>query len=50
MKTDARTFLELIVTLEQRGDIKVLSQSTAGRPNRRYQLTEGVKEGSEVKE
>lgn len=41
MKTDARTFLELIVTLEQRGDIKVLSQSTAGRPTRLYRLIGG---------
>ena len=50
MKTDARTFMELITTLEQRGDIRVLTRSTAGRPNRLYQLSEGVKEGSEVKE
>src|SRR3990170_6256901 len=49
MKTDARTFMELITTLEQRGDIRVLTRSTAGRPNRLYQLSEGVKEGSEVK-
>ena len=50
MKTDARTFMELITTLEQRGDIRVLTRSTAGRPNRLYQLSEGVKEGSGVKE
>ena len=43
MKTDARTFRELIVTLEQRGDIKSLtkSQTTAGRPTRVYQLAGG---------
>lgn len=50
MKTDARTFQELITTLEQRGDIILITQSTAGRPNRLYQLAEGVKEGSGVKE
>ncbi len=38
MKTDARTFHELITTLVQRGDIKVQTQSTAGRPTRSYQL------------
>ncbi len=38
MKTDARTFQELITTLVQRGDIKVQTQSTAGRPTRSYQL------------
>ncbi|MBI5886143.1 MAG: bifunctional DNA primase/polymerase [Deltaproteobacteria bacterium] len=38
MKTDARTFHELITTLEQRGDIKVQTRSTAGRPTRSYQL------------
>jgi hypothetical protein len=41
MKIDARTFLELIVTLEQRGDIKVLTRSTKGRQNRVYQLAGG---------
>ncbi len=50
MKTDARTFQEIITTLEQRGDIKVLSQSTSGRPNRLYQLSDGVKVGLGVKE
>lgn len=43
MKTDARTFRELITTLEQRGDIKSLTkaQTTAGRPTRVYQLAGG---------
>lgn len=45
MKTDARTFQELIITLEQRGDIKALSQSTTGRPTRLYHLIEGETSG-----
>ena len=51
MKTDARTFRELITTLEQRGDIKSLTkaQTTAGRPTRVYQLAGGERiEGVET--
>jgi hypothetical protein len=39
MKTDAKTFQELISTLEQQGDVATVSQSTSGRPQRAYQLT-----------
>ena len=38
MKIDAKTFQELITTLEQQGDVTTVSQSTAGRPQRVYQL------------
>ena len=38
MKLDARTFLELINTLEQQGDIATVTTATAGRPHRAYQL------------
>lgn len=40
MKMDARTFRELIVTLEQRGDIISVTNATSGRPCREYQLVE----------
>ena len=38
MKIDAKTFYELISTLEQQGDLVVCTQSTAGRPQRCYRL------------
>jgi len=38
MKVDAKTFQELITTLEQQGDIATIMQSTAGRPQRAYQF------------
>ena len=41
MKIDARTFLEIISTLEQRGDVAITTRSTIGRPSRCYQLLEG---------
>ena len=34
MKIDAKTFQELITTLEQQGDVGDVTQSTAGRPQR----------------
>ncbi len=51
MKTDAKTFNMLIITLEQRGDIKALTRATKGRQNRVYQLLGGERsEGSESSE
>ncbi|MFC1573208.1 hypothetical protein ACFL6M_06375 [Candidatus Eisenbacteria bacterium] len=44
MKTDAKTFLAMVTTLEQRGDIEIRTQSTSGRPGRFYRLTEGLRE------
>lgn len=41
MKTDAKNFLVLVTTLEQRGDIEIRTQSSSGRPGRFYRLTEG---------
>ena len=38
MKTDAKTFQELITTLEQQGDLVTITQATAGRPQRHYRL------------
>jgi hypothetical protein len=38
MKIDAKTFQEIITTLEQQGDILTAICSTAGRPQRHYQL------------
>nr|BDD45930.1 hypothetical protein 9 [Pseudomonadaceae bacterium] len=38
MKIDAKTFQELITTLEQRGDLVTILKSTAGRPQRQYRL------------
>jgi DNA mismatch repair ATPase MutL len=45
MKIDAKTFHELITTLEQQGDVAIVTQSTAGRPQRAYRLTYGVSGG-----
>ncbi len=38
MKIDAKTFLELISTLEQQGDIQITTLATDGRPQRAYRL------------
>ena len=38
MKTDAKTFQELVTTLEQQGDLLTVIQATAGRPQRHYRL------------
>jgi len=49
MKLDARSFLELMETLAQRGDVVLESLATSGRTAQRYRLVE--KEGEEgVKE
>jgi hypothetical protein len=39
-KTDAKSFLALVTTLEQRGDIVIRTQSTPGRSGRFYRLAE----------
>ncbi len=44
MKTDAKTFLSLVTTLEQAGDIVIRTQSTSGRSGRYYRLAEGAGE------
>lgn len=44
MKIDAKTFQELLTTLEQQGDVSTVTQTTAGRPQRAYRL---VSEGGE---
>jgi len=41
MKIDAASFQQIISTLEQRGDVAITTRSTAGRPNRGYQLLDG---------
>jgi hypothetical protein len=38
MKIDAKTFQELITTLEQQGDLQTVMQATTGRPQRAYRL------------
>jgi hypothetical protein len=38
MKLDAKTFQELITTLEQQGDVDAVLQTTSGRPQRAYRL------------
>ncbi len=38
MKTDARSFGQVITTLEQSSQIETIIESTAGRPSRRYKL------------
>jgi hypothetical protein len=40
MKTDAKTFAQLIDTLMQQGDVALISAETAGRPLRAYQMTD----------
>lgn len=56
MKIDAASFQQIVSTLEQRGDVAIITQSTTGRPTRDYQLLDGadgeaggerVKEGGE---
>jgi hypothetical protein len=48
MKTDAKTFQELVATLEQQGDVVIVTQATAGRPQRAYRLTGGDGPGEET--
>jgi hypothetical protein len=48
MKTDAKTFQELIATLEQQGDVATVTQTTAGRPQRAYQLAGGDSGGEKI--
>lgn len=38
MKLEAKTFQELVMTLEQQGDVEAVMQSTGGRPQRAYRL------------
>ena len=38
MKVDAKTFQELVTTLEQQGDLLTVLQATNGRPQRTYRL------------
>jgi hypothetical protein len=38
MKVDAKTFQELVTTLEQQGDLLTVIQATSGRPQRHYRL------------
>ncbi len=38
MKTDAKTFQELMTTLELQGDVLTVVQTTGGRPQRAYRL------------
>jgi hypothetical protein len=38
MKIDAKTFQELVTTLEQQGDLMTVTQTTGGRPQRGYRL------------
>ncbi|MGE4157631.1 MAG: bifunctional DNA primase/polymerase [Planctomycetota bacterium] len=47
MKTDAKNFLVLVTTLEQRGDIVIRMQSSSGRPGRFYRLAESAEDGGE---
>lgn len=41
MKMEAKDFLALVTTLEQRGDIVTQTESTRGRPGRVYRLADG---------
>ncbi len=45
MKLDAKTFQELIGTLELQGDVEAVIQSTAGRPQRHYRLRGETSDG-----
>lgn len=38
MKIDAKTFQDLVTTLEQQGDVLAVTQATGGRPQRHYRL------------
>ncbi len=42
MKMDTRTFREIITTLEQQGDVKVVDSPSPGRPVRSYRLGDEV--------
>ena len=48
MKIDARSFKEIVTTLEQQGDIVTRSQPTGGRPGCYYELAEEPREGEET--
>lgn len=41
MKIDAKKFQELVITLEQQGDIEMVMQTTSGRPQRGYRIVAG---------
>lgn len=45
MKTDAKSFQQLVTTLEQRGDIAIRTQATSGRAGRYYRLAEALTPG-----
>ena len=47
MKVDAKTFYELVSTLEQQGDVVIGTEATAGRPHRWYRLA-GDGKGDEL--
>lgn len=51
MKTDAKTFLQLIDTLSQQGDLELVTAETTGRPQRAYRMIElaRVNEGGETR-
>jgi hypothetical protein len=51
MKTDAKTFSQLIDTMMQQGDVTLFTAETAGRPQRAYRLTDQalVNQGGESK-
>jgi len=52
MKIDAKSFLGLVSTLDQRGDIAIRTQSTSGRAGRYYRLVHevGLRSGEEAGE
>jgi hypothetical protein len=39
MKTDARTFQEIVTTLDQQGDIEIVLTPRAGTAHRMYRLS-----------
>lgn len=47
MKIDAKSFLGLVTTLEQRGDISIRTQTTPGRTGRFYRLAEALTDRGE---
>lgn len=47
MKTDARNFRTIVSTLEQRGDIEVITIPRPGQAKRSYRLTKGGIEHAE---
>lgn len=48
MKIDAKTFQELVTTLEQQGDVATVIQSTFGRPQRAYRLSDAELPGERI--